>query len=86
MGSGLIAFSHEDNFQVVEQSNENIFEDRLNLNSFVAAIHQAFAEHRPLLITPDAVWMTILKDLLNISIIIQNGYAINSLIIRVRKN
>lgn len=57
--SSLIAFSHEENFQVIEQSNENNFEGTLNLNSFVASVHQAFAEHRPLLLTPDAVWMTI---------------------------
>jgi len=59
LDSSLIAFSHEDNFQVVEQSNEDILEGTLNLNSFVAAVHQAFGEHRPLLLTPDAVWMTI---------------------------
>lgn len=55
----LIAFSHEENFQVIEQGCENPFEDTLNLNSFIAAVHQAFAEHRPLLITPDAFWMHI---------------------------
>ncbi|BAY86241.1 hypothetical protein NIES267_57470 [Calothrix parasitica NIES-267] len=59
LDSSLIAFSHEDNFQVIEQSNENDFESTLNLHSFVNAVHQAFGEHRPLMITPDAVWMTI---------------------------
>ena len=57
--SSLIAFSHGDNFKVIEQSNENILEDTLNLHSFVNAVHQAFSEHRPLLLTPDAIWMTI---------------------------
>ncbi|MEL7242347.1 MAG: DUF4419 domain-containing protein [Cyanobacteria bacterium J06573_2] len=57
--SNLIAFSHDENFQVIEQSCENSFDETLNLHSFVASVHQAFAEHRPLLITPDAFWMTI---------------------------
>ncbi len=59
LDSSLIAFSHGDNFQVVEQSNENDFESTLNLHSLVNAVHQAFAEHRPLLLTPDAIWMAI---------------------------
>ncbi|MGB3761193.1 MAG: DUF4419 domain-containing protein [Rivularia sp. (in: cyanobacteria)] len=59
LDSNLIAFSHGDNFQVIEQSNENDFESTLNLHSLVNAVHQAFAEHRPLLLTPDAIWMAI---------------------------
>lgn len=59
LNSSLIAFSHEENFQVVEHSNENILEDTLNLHSLVNTVHQAFAEHRPLMITPDAIWMAI---------------------------
>ena len=46
----------------------------------------AFAEHRPLLLTPDAIWMAIAKVLLNISIIMHNGYDINSLVIQIREN
>ena len=59
LDSSLIAFCHEDSFQFIEQSDENILEDTLNLHSLVNAVHQAFAEHRPLLITPDTVWMAI---------------------------
>lgn len=59
LNSSLIAFSHEDNFQVIEQSNENILEDTLNLHSLVNAVHQAFAEHHPLLLSADAIWMAI---------------------------
>ena len=59
LDSSLIAFSHEENFQVVEHNDENILEDTLNLHSLVSAVHQAFAEHRPLLLTPDAIWMAI---------------------------
>ncbi|MBV6627116.1 MAG: DUF4419 domain-containing protein [Rivularia sp. (in: Bacteria)] len=59
LDSSLIAFSHDENFEVVEQSNENNFESTLNLHSLVNAVHQAFAEHRPLLLTPDAIWMAI---------------------------
>ncbi len=59
LNSSLIAFSHEDNFKVIQQSDENILENTLNLHSLVNAVHQAFAEHRPLLLTPDAIWMAI---------------------------
>ena len=59
LDSSLIAFSHEDNFQFIQQSDENFFEDTLNFHSLVSAVHQAFAEHRPLLLTPDAIWMAI---------------------------
>ena len=59
LDSNLIAFSHGDNFEVVEQANENDFESTLNLHSLVNTVHQAFAEHRPLLLTPDAIWMAI---------------------------
>jgi len=58
LDSSLIAFSHEDDFQVIDQLNEPL-SITLGLNSFVAAVHQAFGEHRPLLLTPDAVWITI---------------------------
>ena len=85
--SPLIAFSHEDSFQVIEQSDENILEDTLNLHSLVNASHQAFAEHRPLIITQygylDGDRDTVL---LNISIIMQNGYVINSSTIQIREN
>ena len=58
LDSSLIAFSHEDNFEAIDQLNEPL-SITLGLNSFVATVHQVFAEHRPLLITPDAFWMTI---------------------------
>ena len=58
LDSSLIAFSHEDNFEAIDQLNEPL-SITLGLNSFVATVHQAFGEHRPLLITPDAFWMTI---------------------------
>ncbi|AFY58894.1 hypothetical protein Riv7116_6566 [Rivularia sp. PCC 7116] len=53
LNSSLIAFSHDENFEVIEQLNNS------NLHSLVNAVHQAFAEHRPLLLTPDAIWMAI---------------------------
>ncbi|MGB3653483.1 MAG: DUF4419 domain-containing protein, partial [Rivularia sp. (in: cyanobacteria)] len=59
LDSSLIAFSHGEDFQVVEQSNKNSVENTLHLHSLVNAVHQAFAEHRPLLLTPDAIWMAI---------------------------
>ncbi len=59
LDSSLIAFSHGEDFQVVEQFNKNPVETTLHLHSLVNAVHQAFSEHRPLLLTPDAIWMAI---------------------------
>ncbi len=42
LDSSLIAFSHEDSFQVVEQSNKNPFESTLNLHSLVNALPYGF--------------------------------------------
>jgi hypothetical protein len=48
--SSMLAFSHEDDFQVVKSSTNH---------PLVSAVHLAFSEHRPLLLTPDIIWMTI---------------------------
>jgi hypothetical protein len=48
--TSLLAFSHDDSFEVVQN---------LGNCSLVSSVHLAFSEHRPLLLTPDAIWMTI---------------------------
>jgi hypothetical protein len=48
--SSLLAFSHDDECQVVKSSANH---------PLVSAVHLAFSEHRPLLLTPDIIWMTI---------------------------
>jgi Domain of unknown function (DUF4419) len=45
----LLAFSHDNSFEVVQN---------LGNCSLVSVVHLAFSEHRPLLLTPDAIWMT----------------------------
>ncbi|NEO84000.1 MAG: DUF4419 domain-containing protein [Spirulina sp. SIO3F2] len=46
----LLAFSHDDDFQVVEYCSTH---------PLVYAVHRAFSEHRPLVLTPDIIWLTI---------------------------
>ncbi len=38
---------------------------RVYINSLLAAVHWAFAEHRPLSISPDMIWVTIVQGLAN---------------------
>jgi Domain of unknown function (DUF4419) len=57
--TSLIAFSHTDSFQVVQPCNNAVLTDAVYLHPLFNAVHMAFSEHRPLLLTPDAIWMTI---------------------------
>ncbi len=51
-GRSLLACSHDDSCTVIgiREGGEH---------AFVNAVHLAFSEHRPLVLTPDAVWMTL---------------------------
>lgn len=46
----LLAFSHDDTFQVIQGGD---------IHPLVHAVHAAFSEHRPLLLTPDIIWITL---------------------------
>lgn len=46
----LLAFSHSDSFEVLK--------DR-GIHPLAAAVHYAFSEHRPLLLSPDIIWMVL---------------------------
>jgi hypothetical protein len=46
----LLAFSHDDTFQVIEGDE---------IHPLVLAVHAAFSEHRPLLLSPDIIWITL---------------------------
>jgi hypothetical protein len=46
----LLAFSHDDRFEAIA--------DR-EIHPLALAVHTAFSEHRPLLLTPDVIWLTI---------------------------
>lgn len=48
--SQLLAFSHEEAFSVI--AGEGI-------HPLAHAVHAAFSEHRPLLLTPDIIWLTL---------------------------
>ncbi|MBD2743881.1 DUF4419 domain-containing protein [Coleofasciculus sp. FACHB-1120] len=50
LGSPLLAFSHSNSFEVIQESGNH---------PLVTAVHIAHSEHRPLLLTPDAIWLTI---------------------------
>jgi hypothetical protein len=46
----LLAFSHDDTYQVIQGGD---------IHPLVLAVHAAFSEHRPLLLTPDIIWLTL---------------------------
>jgi Domain of unknown function (DUF4419) len=50
----LLAFSHEDTFETIA--------DR-EIHPLALAVHTAFSEHRPLVLTPDIIWLTIAQGL-----------------------
>jgi hypothetical protein len=50
IGSSLLAFSHEDAFPLVKTAGNH---------PLVSAVHLAFSQHYPLLLTPDMIWLTI---------------------------
>ncbi|MDY7012264.1 MAG: DUF4419 domain-containing protein [Cyanobacteriota bacterium] len=50
----LILFSHDDSFQGIQTAIDH---------PLVTAVHLAFSEHRPLVLTPDSIWMTISQGL-----------------------
>ncbi|HKY72985.1 MAG TPA: DUF4419 domain-containing protein [Nitrospira sp.] len=52
VGRPLVAFSHESSSNVVHTQE-------IGEHGFVNAVHLAFSEHRPLVITPDAIWLTL---------------------------
>ena len=54
--SSLIAFSHDAEFEIVEQAGNH---------PFATAVHLAFSQHRPLTITPDSAWMVIAQGFAN---------------------
>jgi hypothetical protein len=51
-GRSLLACSHDNAFEVVGVRE-------VGDHGLVNAVHLAFSEHRPLVLTPDAVWMTL---------------------------
>jgi len=50
LGSPLLAFSHDEEFTVIKSAE---------IHPLVHAVHAAFSQHRPLLLTPDIIWLTI---------------------------
>src|SRR4029077_9217453 len=52
LGDGLVAFSHE-------TSTEVVLRREVGRHGLVNAVHLAFSEHRPLVLTPDIIWLTL---------------------------
>jgi hypothetical protein len=50
LGKELLAFSHNDKFEVIPNQD---------IHPLALAVHAAFSEHRPLLLTPDIIWIAI---------------------------
>lgn len=57
LGSIPLALSHDDRYQLVADMFDEIHGSPLH--PFLHAVHLAFSQHRPLIITPDDIWMTI---------------------------
>lgn len=53
----VLAFSHDDRFQTVSARYNHPLAHGIHPLAF--AVHLAFSEHRPLLLTPDIIWITI---------------------------
>jgi Domain of unknown function (DUF4419) len=53
LDGSVLAFSHDETFQVIQGY------ELYQIHPLALAIHVAFSEHRPLLLTPDILWMTI---------------------------
>ncbi|MDB9516680.1 hypothetical protein PN466_06930 [Roseofilum reptotaenium CS-1145] len=53
----VLAFSHDDRFQTVSTRYNAPLARGIHPLAF--AVHLAFSEHRPLLLTPDIIWITI---------------------------
>lgn len=54
----LVIFSHDETFNVVRVL-EHGYDPGVGLHPLVYVVHLAFSQHRPLLLTPDIVWLTI---------------------------
>jgi Domain of unknown function (DUF4419) len=55
----IIAFSHDDIFETVESYGNNLLANVFYLHPLALAVDAAFNEHRPLLLTPDMIWIAI---------------------------
>jgi Domain of unknown function (DUF4419) len=53
LGSPVLAFSHDRTVQAI--AGYGLY----HIHPLALAVHTAFSEHRPLLLTPDTIWMTI---------------------------
>ncbi len=53
LDGSVLAFSHDETFQVIQ--GYGLYQ----IHPLALAVHVAFSEHRPLLLTPDILWMTI---------------------------
>jgi hypothetical protein len=55
----IIAFSHDDTFEAIEIHSLHQFASAFDIHPLALAVHAAFSEHPPLLLTPDLIWLAI---------------------------
>jgi hypothetical protein len=72
----LLAFSHDETFETIA--------DR-EIHPLALAVHTAFSEHRPLVLTPDIIWLTIAQGVAQ-HIIMPKNCALILSAIRVKIN
>lgn len=54
-----IAFSHDETFETIELRSLHELASTFYIHPLALAVHSAFSEHRPLLLTPDIIWIAI---------------------------
>lgn len=54
----VLVFSHSQFFEVVQETGQNALA-KAGIHPLALAIHLAFSDHRPLRLTPDAIWLTL---------------------------
>lgn len=56
----LLAFSHDEAFQIVQDNSIPAWHScPLSFHPLAHTVHLAFSEHRPLVLTPDILWITL---------------------------
>ena len=61
----IIAFSHDDTFEAIDICSISSLADLCKIHPLALAVDAAFNEHRPLLLTPDIIWIAIAQGFAN---------------------
>lgn len=58
----VLVFSHSQFFEVVQETGQNALA-QTGIHPLALAIHLSFNDHRPLRLTPDAIWLTLAQGM-----------------------